>query len=627
VVEFLGKSFEILLNPLLDGIRRDGIGAGIAAIIIFLGLVFAVIIIYQAIIEAQLLHKARFIFEASLTEAEFANNYNTINEDILCLPKIKSAWQEFSETLILPESTSDGTIMPCSNTERPQEFFNLHDLNMGPGFTKALPSIFIGVGLSLTFFGLISALSSAAEGIQAAGGDTLAIQNAIKGLLNAASAKFYASLFALFTSICLTVLIKGSSWWLEGELKKINIAIENGVRHLTLESLSLQGNVIMQNQLAQLQTFNTDLAMQIGEQVQASLERTLAPFVETIADIGTNISDGNIENIRQITNEVTATIQGAAGDSMDRVASTLDAVSDKLGGLTDILSGALSSFDSDFKHMLDGLKTSLQDSTHSVAEGVSKTMAGMNDGIQESATTVTGLVNDLAGTIETLSRSGEEIAARGGEALSASVSAAAEAAGESITKAGQELSNGFKDSTADLITSFSLINNQILALDKSLSGMPDNLNKINDKLAESSESINNASIQFRAAGGGLQAVIEPLSTFAVETRSLMQELTNSLDVSSKSLASASDLINESVEVIRTEVKTQIAQLSGSDEHLATLLGGIETSTEKVLQSIATYVTGIDRGFSSSLGLLENSIATLEETIAAQISAANNESKS
>ena len=312
---------------------------------------------------------------------------------------------------------------------------------------------------------------------------------------------------------------------------------------------------------------------------------------------------------------------------MDRVASTLDAVSDKLGGLTDILPGALSSFDSDFKKMLDGLKTSLEHSTDSVAQGVGQTMADMKDGIQESATTVTGLVNGLAGTIEDLSRSGAEIAAKGGEALSASVSAAAAAAGESITRAGQELSSGFKNSTDDLVNSFTTINQQIIALDKSLSGLPESLSKINDKLAESSQSISDASIQFRAAGGGLQSVIEPLSTFAVETRSIMQELTQALDASSKDVASASGLINDSVEVIRAEVGSQIEQLSGSDEQLATLLGGIETSTERVLQSVATYVTEVDRNFSNSLGVLENTIATLEETLTAQIVGANNDLKS
>ena len=616
-MEWMGKLFASYLEPLLGWIRTEGIGPAIALVIVFIGLLIFCYIAYFFINDWRLIKKARKVLEQGTSESEFANNYNLINQDLLALPKIKFAWQEFSETLILPAKGDDGIAQPCSNTERPHEFFNLHDLNMGAGFTKSLPSIFIGVGLSLTFLGLISALSSAVDGIEQAAGDTQAIQASISGLLNAASAKFYASLFALFTSIVLTIEIKSSTSKLESELKSLNASIEEGVRHLTLESLSVESNKILHNQLSQLQTFNTDLAMKVGEQVQMSLEKTLSPLVEKMADMGADINESNIQNLTKITEEVTKGIQGAAGESMERVASTLDAVSDKLGGLTDILSGALSSFDSDFTKMLDGLKSSLEDSTHSVAEGVGKTMAGMNEGIQESASTVTGLVADLAGTIETLSRSGEEIATRGGEALSASVSAAAEAAGESIARAGQELSNGFKESTSDLVNAFSTITRQLSELENSLTAMPQNLNQINDKLSDSTESIRDASVQFRAAGGGLQAVIEPLSTYASETRELMQELTQTLSSSSADVASATNLISQSVDVLKQEVGKQIDELSGSDEHLGKLLGSIESSTEKVLQSVSTYVTEIDKNFAGSVGVLQGAIEALEDTLAAQ----------
>ena len=627
VIKDLGEIFGSVVESPLIWIREENVGPGLAFVIVATGALVFAIILYRFCAEYLLLKRARDILQKGASESEFFNNYNDINENLLKVPQIKEAWKEFSETLVPPSQSNDSSKRTYSNTERPHDFFNLHDLHMGPGFTKAIPGIFIAVGLSLTFFGLISALAAAAEGIKVAAGNTESMQVSIGNLLNAASAKFYASLFALFTSILINIEIKASAYFLERALKRLNYAIQCCVRYVSLESVSIQGNEIMRSQLEQLQTFNTDLAMKIGEEVQSSLQKTLDPLIEKITEMGADITESNIQNLTRITEEVTKGIQGAAGESMDRVASTLDAVSDKLGGLTDILSGALSSFDSDFKKMLDGLKTSLEHSTDSVAQGVGKTMADMNDGIQESATTVTGLVNGLAGTIEDLSRSGAEIAAKGGEALSASVSAAAAAAGESITRAGQELSSGFKNSTDDLVNSFTTINQQIIALDKSLSGLPESLSKINDKLAESSQSISDASIQFRAAGGGLQSVIEPLSTFAVETRSIMQELTQALDASSKDVASASGLINDSVEVIRAEVGSQIEQLSGSDEQLATLLGGIETSTERVLQSVATYVTEVDRNFSNSLGVLENTIATLEETLTAQIVGANNDLKS
>ena len=615
----MGGETASQLKPLLKWVTEPGVGPGIASIIVIAGGLLLLFILITGIQDYLLISKARAILEKGTTQQKFSENYNTIDQKLLKLKKVKGAWLEFSETLILPSVSDEGVKHACSNTQRPHDFFNINDLHVGPHFTKSLPNIFIGVGLALTFLGLISALSFAVQGMANAQGDTASIQSSISGLLNAASAKFYASLFALFTSIMLTIAIKGISAFLSFQIRKLNESIENGVRYITLESLNIQTNVILSNQLVQLQTFNTDLAMKVGEQVQQSLEKTLSPLVEKMTEMGSDINQSNIENLRDITAEVTKGIQGAAGESMERVANTLDGVSEKLGGLTDILSGALTNFDAEFTTMLDGLKTSLENSTESVAEGVGKTMKGMNDGIQESASTVTGLVNGLAGTIESLSRTGEEVAARGGEALRVSVTAAAEAAGESITKAGQDLSDGFKASTVDLIESFSVITTRLNEMDNSLREMPESLGKINNELAISSNSITEASVQFRGASGGLQSLIEPISAYASDTREQMKGLTETLSDTSLEINAASNQMNQTVENLNTAISRQINELEGSDEQLAGLLTGIHASTEKVLSSVTTYVTDVDRGFKDSVGALENTILILEETLTAYTS--------
>jgi len=623
-VKFLGVETASQLKPLLTWVTEPGVGPGIASIIVIAGGLLLLFILITGIQDYLLISKARAILEKGTTQQTFSENYNTIDQKLLKLKKVKGAWLEFSETLILPSVSDEGVRHACSNTQRPHDFFNINDLHVGPHFTKSLPNIFIGVGLALTFLGLISALSFAVQGMANAQGDTASIQSSISGLLNAASAKFYASLFALFTSIMLTIAIKGISAFLSFQIRKLNESIENGVRYITLESLNIQTNVILSNQLVQLQTFNTDLAMKVGEQVQQSLEKTLSPLVEKMTEMGSDINQSNIENLRDITAEVTKGIQGAAGESMERVANTLDGVSEKLGGLTDILSGALTNFDAEFTTMLDGLKTSLENSTESVAEGVGKTMKGMNDGIQDSASTVTGLVNGLAGTIESLSRTGEEVAARGGEALRVSVTAAAEAAGESITKAGQDLSDGFKASTVDLIESFTVITTRLNEMDNSLREMPESLGKINNELAISSNSITEASVQFKGASGGLQSLIEPISAYASDTREQMKGLTETLSDTSLEINAASNQMNQTVENLNTAISRQINELEGSDEKLAGLLTGIHASTEKVLSSVTTYVTDVDKGFKDSVGVLENTIATLEETLTAYTSQIQND---
>jgi chromosome segregation ATPase len=97
----------------------------------------------------------------------------------------------------------------------------------------------------------------------------------------------------------------------------------------------------------------------------------------------------------------------------------------------------------------------------------------------------------------------------------------------------------------------------------------------------------------------------------------MQELTETLSSSSNDVASATSLISQAVDVLKQEVGKQIEELSGSDEHLGKLLGSIESSTEKVLQSVSTYVTEIDKNFAGSVGVLQGAIEALEDTLAAQ----------
>ena len=586
IFESVGIDFAQTLGPLLEWITRDGVGPGLAAVIIVAGLFFLAVIMINGFKDLSHINSALKILEKEGgPQKTFSKNYNKIDQDFLKINKIEHAWSEFTETIIQPTRDEEGAIHACSNTERPHDFFNLHDLDMGPSFTKILPSIFIAVGLSLTFLGLIAALSSAVQGMEAAAGDTQSIQGSISGLLNAASAKFYASLSALFMSIILTLGIKSVSWILEVKLKHLNQKIETGMQHLSLESLAQKSNMIMTDQLDQLKTFNTDLAMKIGDQVQNSLEKTLGPLLNKLADMGSEINESNIKNLQKITEEMIASIKGATGESMERVANTLDAVGDKLSGLTDILSGSLASFDSDFKKILSDLTSTLEEGTGSLGKGLNEATKKMLEDMEK----------------------------------------ASESAGESMGKAGEELAEKFKTSTTDLVNSFTTMNSQVIALETSLNSMSENLVTINAELAKSSESIKDSSDQFSVAGDGLQSSIEPLTNFVTETRGVMMGLTESLDASFKGAALASESIKESVDVIRREVTQQVKELSGSDEQLANLLGQIEDSTSRVLQTVSDYVTEVDTTFAGSLGQLRGTIVELQDSID-QLTEAKNDRK-
>ena len=99
----------------------------------------------------------------------------------------------------------------------------------------------------------------------------------------------------------------------------------------------------------------------------------------------------------------------------------------------------------------------------------------------------------------------------------------------------------------------------------------------------------------------------------------MKGLTETLSDTSLEINAASNQMNQTVENLNTVISRQINELAGSDEQLAGLLTTIHDSTEKVLSSVTSYVTDVDKGFKDSLGVLDNTIITLEETLTAYTS--------
>jgi len=590
------------------------VGPALAGIISIFGGIVILIAIVQTILEWMLIKRARQIV-GDCSEEQFALDFNRIDQDLRELPKINTSWSEFSETLIRPRiDDQQDMITSYKNTVRPHTYFNIRDLRMGPDFMRVFPSVFVGVGLSLTFLGLISALGEAVTAINASAGDNNSIQTAIGNLLKISSAKFYASLFALFMSVLITITLRATSTILNSALGRFNRSLEAGVRFLTPEKLSIEANSLLRNQLSQLQTFNTDLAMKIGEQLQLSLKESLQPVISKLENMGGDLTQQNIEAIKNISDEITKGIQGATGGSMDRVAAVLDEISKRLGGLSEALSGALSNFDVEFRQMLEGLKTSLQESTEGVAKGIGTSLDQMSAGIGQTANDVAQIIGGLTSTLDNLAKTGAQISKQGGEELRRQVEAASNQASVQIAQAGQELASGFQESTKDLVNALGSATGQLRQLEQGLVLLPSQLNDVNSRLGASASKIGEAADQFGAATSGIRGLIEPLAQYAADTRTYISEITSSMKETSGQIADASKGIQGAVEVLANEINAQLERLDGSDEQLAKLLSGIEDSTSRVLSEVNQFVTQVDNGFASSVGILQESISELESVV-------------
>ena len=618
----LGNFFQDLIDPLLAVMKLQYVGPALAGSITIAGVIIIGFAVMSWRRDLALITRAQQILGQS-SEEQFAKRFNTINQDLLVVPKIKEAWAEFGETLIPPqfkdsefgdEHTVLNLISPCKNTVRPHSFFNLKDMGMGPNFIKVFPSVFVGVGLSLTFLGLIAALNVAVVGINQAGGETKSIQNVIANLLSVSSAKFYASLFALFMSVIMTIVLRLITWNLSNLLGKLNQTIESSVHFLSSEQLSIDANNLLKSQLSQLQTFNADLAMKIGEEIQSSLSKSLDPVIQKLDSMGGDMTEQNIDAIRSISEEVTKNIQGATSGSMDKVAELLDNISIKLGTLSDSLSNALSNFDTEFKEMLEGLKSTLQESTNGIAEGIGESMGQMSEGIGKTATEVSSIIGGLTSSIDSLATTGAEISRQSGEELRKQVEAASKQASEQIALAGKELASGFEETTQEFISAISGATFQLKELEKGILTLPRQLNDVNTELGSSVSRIGEAANQFGAASGGIRELIDPLSEYAANTKQSMTEVNEAIQSASSQMSEAANGINNSINILNEKVTDKLKNLDGADEHLAGLLKAIEESTVRVLTQVNEFTQEVDSGFASSLGLLSETLNEFEEVV-------------
>jgi hypothetical protein len=211
----------------MDGAR--GVGAGFAELILSLadllkgssapGAVALVLILATgiAMIAAQLLLWRACSYPNDLTRVlrreRRAITRDLINGLHIPLPKRNygplslrqmAVWEAFCEELSFPNGPSARATSPLE----PAATLAREALGLRLGVWRIVPGTLVGVGLVLTFLGLIAALREAGVSITASGTDPEMVKQSLSDLLTIASAKFIMSLAGLSGSIVFGVFLK-----------------------------------------------------------------------------------------------------------------------------------------------------------------------------------------------------------------------------------------------------------------------------------------------------------------------------------------------------------------------------------------------------------------------------------
>lgn len=370
---------------------------------------------------ARALRRARERIEEAQDPLGFAAIYERVSAELATAPLLGPRWREYRETLLVPTQPN----APVRATNRAELWFDstalLRTAGVDVRYHAALPNLLVGAGLLFTFFGLMVALGEAG-GIVAPGADQVARSESLRKLLDAASFKFITSLVGLALSI-------GYALWRKHCLKQADAALDGflsaldaRVPFITPVALQAEANRLLEKQQEQLETFSTELAVNIGTAFDKAFDTRLGehigPLTKAMQELAARISSGNEAAIRTMLNDFLTRLQAGTGDRMEQVAESLAGLAARL----------------------EGLQGGLREAAIRMTESADAMARRMGEGAEQALSRITDQMTAVAQSLREVADRTRTAGADAGDRLSARVEEAAKGFQEAAKQVAETLS-------------------------------------------------------------------------------------------------------------------------------------------------------------------------------------------
>ena len=407
--------------------------------------------------------------DAGLTGVQYQDFLSTLTAKC---PDLEETWSKFAQTLV----QKDGgklflTLSPAAyfSVERFEGVVQLRRLAKWSG-------LFVGIGLLLTFLGLVAALSSASQAIEAAtangGQGQDAMQGALKDLLHAATFKFYTSIFGLLASLAVSYIEKRFRRKLEGALRKFRNQLEHLLPIQVSEQLLYEQLREANETTTQIKKFNTDIseglidmsgavATAMREAItpvhhelhegfsttSAAMSRAMIEAVDPVRQgldqvgqnlgameqtigrsIGENIKVMQEETLNVLASRLNQVVDQQAGAELTTMANTLETLTHSLAQMKDSLDSGGGTFAAtleaaarELREGVAGLAEATRGISQHVAQDVTQTQAVLQERLRgigdEMAQALTQMREAMAGAAGSVTGQGAQAVAALGKAV------------------------------------------------------------------------------------------------------------------------------------------------------------------------------------------------------------------
>lgn len=389
-------------ETVFDVFRDQGFALSLAGIIAALsvGLMFGFgSTVFQ--LRAQL-RADRRRFEA-LTPSEYLERFRQIVKGLSQSP-FGHALGEYAKTTF---RSNDGVIL--QSTQRPHAFITvsvLRERSVALQFLGAAPGYFVGLGLLLTFVGLIAALSVAAPAVSAPNADEA--KKALNDLLHAATFKFATSIAGLGGSLLLSFSGRFYTMLLETAVAKMAEAIERPLRFVSAQEMNREIGETLKLQLAALQNIDSDaffsrLGNAVSPGLQHAMGQAVAPLTEKIATAVDDMRKQSVGGVQDMLEKFTQGLHGSAGTEMSALANTLGQLRESLANTRSGLEGSGSMFAKQLGEAVETMSARLLQVTEKMEAAAAsnsaqleQSMSRLADGFESAARKTTETLTDAA---------------------------------------------------------------------------------------------------------------------------------------------------------------------------------------------------------------------------------------
>ncbi|OYU51943.1 MAG: hypothetical protein CFE27_08730 [Alphaproteobacteria bacterium PA1] len=495
------------------------------------------------------------------------------------------AWREFQESIVRGER---GTVV--RNTVRPIQYF----ARTAPSQAQLAfwSNMFVGIGLVLTFLGIVVALNKAGAGLS---GNLDQAKLALTELLAVAGAKFSTSIAGVSASLLLRYSERRNSRECQHLIDELCEWLERGLLYVPPQRLAVEQLDIQNQQLAQLKQFNTDLALQIGEKFQVAI----APVTASLGMLNENIASMS-EGLGQ----------GAAKAVAEASGGELRALGQTLANLGEQLSSMGSTVGASGNEAAQQIRLAGADFAQAAADirGAFERLSLQVDGMGDKLLTQAQAASEAQS--EALRRAGE-ISESAQQAASQSISGAVQALSGAAVAASSEFQAGLGKALAEGAAASQEVFKA--ALEESGAGLRESAARISAAIQGAAGQIERAATGLEAGSSSMERGLKAFADTSTEARTAAQALEGAsrafgvaaqpVSQAAQAIASASERLQRLFEESQTNQDDVLAEM----KVLATAIRETQDSARKAWQDYQTRFEGVDKS-------LENAGGKFAETI-------------